>query len=135
MGGYAGGVSLYALDGELNYEYSALLLKRDKIKVGTLPAGEVKIVLEMRTPLERAASAEVKFWINGEEAATGMVERTIPGTFTASETFDVGCDTSSPVADDYFDKAPFRFNGKLKRLYFKNLQEERPAFQRSPDDD
>jgi arylsulfatase len=135
MGGYAGGVSLYALDGELFYEYSALLLKRDKIKVGKLPAGEVKIALEMRTPLERAAPAEVKFWINGKEAASGTVRRTIPATFTASETFDVGLDTSSPVADDYFEKAPFKFEGKLKRLYFKNLQEERPAFTRSPDDD
>jgi hypothetical protein len=135
MGGYAGGVSLYALNGDLFYEYSALLLKRDKIKVGVLPAGDVTIALEMRTPLERAAPAEVKFWINGEEAAGGAVQRTVPGTFTASETFDVGMDTSSPVADDYFDKAPFAFEGTLKRLYFKNLQPERPAFTRSPDDD
>lgn len=135
MGGYAGGVSLYALDGELYYEYSALLLKRDKIKVGTLPTGEVKIEFEMRTPLERAAPAEVKFWINGKEAATGTVQRTVPGTFTASETFDVGRDTCSPVADAYFEKAPFKFEGKLKQLYFKNLEENRPAFKRSPDDD
>ncbi len=135
MGGYAGGVSLYAYDGELRYEYSALLLKRDKIKVGKLPAGKVKIEFEMRTPLERAAPAEVTFWINGKKAATGTVQRTVPATFTASETFDVGADTSSPVADDYFEKAPFPFEGKLKRLYFKNLQGERPAFKRSPDDD
>ena len=81
----------------------------------------MKIEFEMRTPLERAAPAEVKFWINGKEAATGTVQRTIPGTFTASETFDVGLDTNSPVADDYFEKAPFQFEGKLKRLYFKNL--------------
>jgi arylsulfatase len=135
MGGYAGGVSLYALDGELYYEYSALLLKRDKIKVGKLPAGNVKIALEMRTPLERAAPAELKFWINGQEVASGTVQRTIPLTFTASETFDVGMDTLSPVADDYFDKAPFAFEGELKQLYFKNLQEERPAFKRSLDDD
>ncbi|MGI9626719.1 MAG: arylsulfatase, partial [Longimicrobiales bacterium] len=135
MGGYAGGVSLYALNGELYYEYSALLLKRDKIKVGKLPTGEVKIAFEMRTPLERAAPAEIKFWINGEEATGGTVQRTIPLTFTASETFDVGCDTCSPVADDYFDKAPFKFEGMLKQLYFKNLQEERPAHQGSPDDD
>lgn len=135
LGGYAGGVSLYTLDSELYYEYSALLLKRDKIKVGKLPAGEVKIDLEIRTPLERAAPAEVKFWINGKEAATGTVQRTVPGTCTASETFDVGCDTCSPVADDYFDKAPFKFEGMLKQLHFKNLQEERPAFKSSPDDD
>jgi len=135
MGGYAGGVSLYALSGELYYEYSALLLKRDKIRVGKLPAGAVTIAFEMRTPLERAAPAEVRFWINREETVSGKVRRTVPGTFTASETFDVGRDTSSPVADAYFDKAPFEFEGTLKRLYFANLQEKRPAFVHSPDDD
>jgi hypothetical protein len=71
----------------------------------------VKIAFEMRTPMERAAPAELKFWINGKEAATGTVQRTVPATFTASETFDVGMDTCSPVADDYFDKAPFKFEG------------------------
>jgi len=122
MGGYAGGVSLYALDGRLYYEYSALLLKRDKIEVGRLPAGNVTIAFEMRTPLERAAPAELTFWINGNAAATGTVQRTVPAVFTASETFDVGMDTSSPVANDYFERAPFRFEGTLKRLHFRNLQ-------------
>jgi arylsulfatase len=135
MGGYAGGVSLYALNGDLYYEYSALLLKRDKIKVGALPVGDVTITFEMRTPLERAASAELKFWINGEEAKTGKLRRTVPATFTASETFDVGMDTSSPVADDYLDKAPFRFEGTLKRLHFRNLSEDTPGFKRVLDDD
>ena len=135
MGGYAGGVSLFALDGTLYYEYSALLLKRDKIEVGPLPAGEVTIALEMRTPLQRAAPADLKFWINGEEAAGGTVQRTIPGTFTASETFDVGCDTCSPVADAYFERAPFAFEGTLQHLHFKNLRDPRPGLPRSPDDD
>jgi arylsulfatase len=135
MGGYAGGVSLYALDGVLYYEYSALLLKRDTIEVGHLPAGEVSIAMEMRTPMERAAPAELKFWINGKEAATGTVQRTVPAVFTASETFDVGMDTSSPVADAYFDKAPFAFEGTLKRLHFKNLQAKQRTFMGLPDDD
>jgi len=119
MGGYAGGVTLYAYNGELRYEYSALLLRRTKIHVGRLPLGDVEIVMEMRTPPERAAPAEVTFWINGEQVASGTVERTVPAGFTASETFDVGMDTSSPVADDYFDLAPFEFNGRLSRLYFQ----------------
>jgi len=135
MGGYAGGVSLYALNGDLFYEYSALLLKRDRIEVGKLPAGDVTIALEMRTPLQRAAPAELTFWINGEPAASGTVQRTVPATFTASETFDVGMDTNSPVADAYFDAAPFAFQGTLKRLHFANLQEQAPAYARSPDDD
>jgi len=135
MGGYTGGVSLYALDGELYYEYSALLLRRDKIKVGKLPAGDVNIIMEMRTPLERAAPAELKFWINGEPAATGTVERTVPAVFTASETFDVGMDTSSPVANDYLDQAPFEFEGTLKKLHFQYLPAGNPNFMTTPDDD
>jgi hypothetical protein len=45
----------------------------------------------------------------------------MPAVFTASETFDVGMDTSSPVANNYFDKAPFKFEGTLKNLHFSNL--------------
>jgi arylsulfatase len=98
------------------------LLKRDKIEVGRLPAGDVTIAFEMRTPMQRAAPAELTFWINGRQVATGTVQRTVPAVFTASETFDVGMDTSSPVANDYFDRAPFEFEGTLKRLHFQNLQ-------------
>jgi arylsulfatase len=133
MGGYTGGVSLFAVDGKLYYEYSALLLKRDTIEVGPLPAGEVSIAMEMRTPMERAAPAELKFWINGKPANGGTVRRTVPAVFTASETFDVGMDTSSPVADAYFDKAPFEFEGRLARLHFENLA-PRAAIPVVPDD-
>jgi hypothetical protein len=44
--------------------------------------------------------------------------------FTASETFDVGRDTCSPVADAYFAAAVLAFEGTLKRLYVKNLSVE-----------
>ena len=58
-----------------------------------------------------------------------------PAILTASESFDVGMDTSSPVTYAYREKAPFAFAGKLKRFHFENLQADRPAFTRSPDDD
>jgi arylsulfatase len=54
-------------------------------------------------------------------AAGDPVHRTVPLIFTASETFDVGMDTASPVADDYYDNAPFAFEGTLKQLYFENM--------------
>jgi hypothetical protein len=47
----------------------------------------------------------------------------------------VGMDTSSPVANDYFDKAPFEFEGTLKKLHFKYLPVGEPAFVGWPDDD
>ena len=69
------------------------------------------------------------------QAAEGTVQRTVPAVFTASETFNVGMDTSSPVADAYFKKAPFEFEGTLKKLLFKYLPVGQPAFVGSPDDD
>ena len=44
-------------------------------------------------------------------------------TIHTSETFDVGKDTLSPVADAYFDRAPFAFEGNLKKLHFKNMED------------
>ena len=67
---------------------------------------------------------DLKFWINGKEAATGKLQRSVPGGFTASETFDVGMDLNSPVADDYFDKSPFKFEGTLEKLHFKYLEQK-----------
>jgi arylsulfatase A-like enzyme len=131
LGGYAGGASLFIVDGQLHYEYSSLMLKRSKINVGTLPTGDVQIIMEMRTELGMATPAALTFWVNGKQVKQATIERTIPLSFTASETFDVGMDTNSPVADAYFDAAPFKFNGKLKRLYFKYLDTaspEAPAF-------
>jgi hypothetical protein len=46
-----------------------------------------------------------------EDPARTTVRRTVPGAFTASETFDVSVDLGSPV--DYFDRRPFAFDGKI----------------------
>ena len=38
------------------------------------------------------------------------------------EPFDIGMDTCSAVADAYFDKAPFVFEGTLKQLHFRSCR-------------
>lgn len=38
---------------------------------------------------------------------------TAPLAFTANDCLDFGSDLGSPVSLDYFDKAPFKFNGIL----------------------
>jgi arylsulfatase len=51
----------------------------------------------------------------GEEVVgEGRFEKQIPFRFTVGETFDVGCDTLTPVSDDY--ESPFRYTGKLRRV-------------------
>ena len=45
-----------------------------------------------------------------------------PARFSADETFDIGCDTGSPVSSDY--RSPFRFTGTIKKVEIK-LEEEK----------
>ena len=47
------------------------------------------------------------------------VKRTVPAAFTASESFDVGIDLGSPVSPGYFDRRPFKFNGKIEKVEVK----------------
>jgi arylsulfatase len=47
----------------------------------------------------------------------GLITRIVPGTYSLSETFDVGQDTGSPVSKDY-DKDNV-FSGNLDRVVIK----------------
>jgi len=49
--------------------------------------------------------------IDGQEAGRAQLPYTPPLLFTASETFDIGVDLGSPVALDYYQRAPFAFSG------------------------
>ena len=44
----------------------------------------------------------------------GRFEKQIGGFFTANESFDVGCDTCSPVSDLY--ETPFAFTGTIFKV-------------------
>jgi hypothetical protein len=40
-----------------------------------------------------------------------------PLLFTANDCFDIGVCLGSPVSEDYYDKAPFRFDGQIDRVH------------------
>src|SRR5262249_21430710 len=119
VGGIAGGVSLYLDGGHLVYEYNALLLKRSVIRtIAPLPTGRCRIEVEtMVASPHYAAPAQVVLRIDGQEVGRADVPHTVPLTFTATETFDVGEDLGSPVALEYFERAPFRFNGRIHGVH------------------
>jgi arylsulfatase len=54
--------------------------------------------------------------VDGQKVAEGKIPRTIGCRFSLDETFDVGEDTGTPVVEDYADKMPFKFTGKLCKL-------------------
>jgi len=57
---------------------------------------------------------EMRISVNGQEVARGHLERTISKLAELTETFDVGLDSGTPVADDYPNDG--RFNGEIAKL-------------------
>ena len=113
LGGASGGLTLYMDKGELVYEYNMMVIERYTARSNEkLPVGKHKIEVDT-TIAKPGAAAEVLLTVDGKEVARTTVKRTVPAAFTASESFDVGIDLGSPVSLDYFDRRPFRFDGKI----------------------
>jgi arylsulfatase len=53
--------------------------------------------------------------VDGKAIATKTLERTVPLVLPWDETFDVGADTGTPVADQDY-QVPFKFTGKIDKL-------------------
>jgi arylsulfatase len=53
--------------------------------------------------------------VDGKVVATKKMEKTIPQLLQWDESFDVGADTGSPVADEDY-QTPFHFTGELHKL-------------------
>jgi arylsulfatase len=123
IGGVSSGFTVYMDQGFLKAEYNAMTLNRYKFaSASAIPTGKVKIEVETKyDSMERMAPATVTLSVNGAQVAQGRIERSVPAVHTASETFDVGVDLGSPVALDYYDRAPFRFNGKIEKINIKYI--------------
>ena len=113
LGGASGGLALYVDDGRLVFEYNMMIIERYTARSkGRLPAGKHRVEVDT-TIAKPGAPAEVVVSVDGIEVARTTVKRTVPAAFTASESFDVGVDLGSPVSADYFDRRPFRFDGRI----------------------
>ena len=44
-----------------------------------------------------------------------------PLLFTANDCLDIGIALGSPVSLDYYDKAPFKFNGTIEQVHVKYI--------------
>ena len=115
----AGGVTCYLDDGYLCYEYNCFILSRTKIRSTTkLPPGLTTIVVETRYAEQRPAGPlDITIRVGPEILAAGRVPVSAPLLFTANDCLDIGVCLGSPVSLDYYDQAPFRFNGRIDRVH------------------
>jgi arylsulfatase A-like enzyme len=124
LGSFSGGLTCYVKDGTLCYEYNLFEIERTRIRAkDKLPTGKVKIEVETAYAVPKPGGPlNVTMKVNGTIVAEGKVPVSAPLLFTANDCLDIGTDLGSPVSLDYFDKAPFRWNGKIENVQVKYVK-------------
>jgi arylsulfatase A-like enzyme len=115
-GGIYSGYALYVKDNRIVYQYNAY--NEDLYTItATKPLPTGKVIIEAKyMASEDKKSATVILSVNGKEVGRGEVGRTVPGTYSLTETFDVGQDTGTPVSKDY--DRDNEFTGTLDKVVF-----------------
>jgi arylsulfatase len=81
-----------------------------------LPEGPATVRVEFLSDGGVGKGGKVDLYVNNKKVGTGRVDKTVPGRFSADETFDIGMDTGSPVSTDY--KSPNAFTGTIRKVAF-----------------
>jgi arylsulfatase len=118
LGGSGGGLTCYVDDGFLCYEYNLFIVMRTKIRSEQqLPAGKTQIGIQTEYAEARPAGPlNITMTVNGDPFASGQVPISAPLLFTANDCLDIGTCLGAPVSLDYYDQAPFPFNGKIHNV-------------------
>jgi arylsulfatase len=64
---------------------------------------------------------DVTLSVDGEEVCSGRVPVSAPLLFTANDCLDIGTCLGSPVSLDYYDRAPFAFDGTIHTVDVRYL--------------
>ncbi len=103
QGGAAGGWAFHLLNGVPVFDYNLQGIRRTRITADG-PVGADTGMIEMRFAYagkagSRGAGGDVTILANGKPIGRGRIDRTLPNYFSINETFDIGVDYGSPVAD------------------------------------
>jgi arylsulfatase A-like enzyme len=122
-GGFFAGYTLYVKENIVTYTYNTFDQKYYTIKASqplTPGRHEIKFVYEVVVGTDPGALPSTgtgTLFIDGVQTGHGTIERTIPGMFSVSETFDVGIDNGGSV-DRKAYSSPFPFSDTLNWVRF-----------------
>jgi len=116
-GGISSGFSLFIKDGKLYWEHNYYNETRYRVvSTQTIPTGHHVLSAEVKVDKEGkfGTGGTVTLRLDKKSIGEGRFEQQVAGYFTVNETFDVGCDTVSPVSDLY--ESPFAFTGTIVKV-------------------
>ena len=117
QGGRFAGWSLYVKDGKPVFDYNWVGMKHDRIAApGKLPEGKATLRYEFAYDGGgRGKGGQGTLYVNGNKAAEGRIDQTVPNLFSADETANVGVDEETPVSADY-RQGENRFTGHILKV-------------------
>ena len=116
-GGESAGYTLFLKDGKLHWEHNWFNESRYTVSsTQTIPGGHHTLSVEIVVDEEKAfgGGGTARLRIGDEVVGEGRFDKQVGGRFTVNESFDVGCDTVTPVSQDY--ESPFAFTGTIERV-------------------
>ena len=114
QGGAFAGWSLYLHQGKPKYCHNLAGLMRFYVE-GTDPVPPGRHQVRMEFAYDGgglAKGGQVALYIDGKPTGDGHINATVPMIYSADETCDVGCDTGTPVSEDY-TQATSPFTGTI----------------------
>jgi hypothetical protein len=54
--------------------------------------------------------------VDGAEVAKIAIDHTVPFIYSVDETLDVGEDRGTPILEDYADRMPFKYSGRIDEV-------------------
>jgi arylsulfatase A-like enzyme len=137
-GGLSGGFSLFMKSGKLHWEHNYYNEVHYRVSsTEAIPPGRHVLSAEVNVDKqgEFGTGGNVTLRLGKKTIGEGRFEKQVAGFFTANESFDVGCDTCSPVSELY--ESPFVFTGTILRVVvditeatFKDLAAQHEAHAR-----
>jgi arylsulfatase len=134
-GGESAGYTLFMKDGKLHWEHNWFNESRYRVSSKEpIPAGKRILSAEIKVDKENqfGGGGRVRLRMGEKIIGEGRFDKQVAARFTVQETFDIGCDTVTPVSDQY--ESPFSFTGRIKRVMvdisdkaFAELAEEAKA--------
>lgn len=118
LGANSGGLTCFVDDGYLCYEYNLFILMRTKMRSADriVPGRHVVEVITEYVEARPGGPLDVRMSVDGQPVGGTTVPVSAPLLFTANDCLDIGVCLGSPVSLDYYDRAPFPFDGLIDKL-------------------
>ena len=116
-GGLSGGFTFFIKDDKLHWEHNYYNEIHYRVSSAEkIPPGHHILSAEIKVDKQGkfGTGGNVILRLGKKGIGEGRFEQQVAGFFTANESFDVGCDTCSPVSDIY--ESPFAFTGEIIKI-------------------